>query len=90
MLEMSWDSATHQVVIQNRENLEMTGVSDLASFDDNAVVAVTAMGDVTVRGRNLNVRHLDLESGLLSISGKIEALTYSEPVQGGWLSRLLR
>lgn len=80
----------HQLIMQDRKTLEMTGVSDLSNYDDNTLVVTTSMGELTLRGRGLNVRHLNLESGSLSVEGTIESLAYSEPIKGGWLSRLLR
>ena len=90
MQETSLRTASHQIILQDRCSLEMTGVSDLASFDENTVIATTSMGDLTIRGHNLNVRLLDLDSGLLTLEGKVEEMSYSESVHGNWLSRLLR
>lgn len=90
MQETHQQSMAHQLILQDRCLTEMTGVIDLSSYDDSVVIVTTSMGDLTLRGYNLNVRHLDLQSGLLTLEGKVEAMTYSEPMRGGWLSRLLR
>lgn len=90
MEELQKQVAPHHLILQDRNLLELTGVSDLSSFDENVVIATTSMGELTVHGHNLNVRHLDLESGLLALEGKVDSFIYSEGVQSNWLSRLLR
>lgn len=80
----------HQLILQDRKSLEMTGVSDVESFDDTIVIARTPLGELTVKGRDLHVRQLDLESGSLALDGQIDALTYNDISKGGFLGRLLR
>ncbi len=80
----------HQLILQDRNVLELTGVSDVDSFDENAVTAYTSLGALLIRGKNLHIRHLDVEGGLLSVEGQMDALTYTEVSRGGFFSRLLR
>lgn len=81
----------HQVIMQERKRLDVTGVSDVDSFDDSTVVAFTSLGELTIKGRELQVRRLDLEGGNLSLEGQIDTLSYSDSVRsGGLLGRLLR
>ncbi len=84
-------SNPHQVILQNRQQVELTGVSDVDSFDDTVVVAYTSLGDLTVRGAQLHVKRLDLDSGILSVEGQIDCLQYSESRRSsGFFGRLLR
>ena len=80
----------HQVILQERKCVEMIGVSDVDSFDDTVVVAYTPLGELTVRGRELQVRQLSIDTGSLAIEGQIDSLSYTEINKGGFLSRLLR
>ena len=81
----------HQVIMQERRVLELTGVSDVDSFDETAVTAYTSLGELHVHGRGLHVRRLDLESGSLSLEGQVDALTYTDTAhRGGFFGRLLR
>ncbi|MBR5524944.1 MAG: sporulation protein YabP [Clostridia bacterium] len=80
----------HQLIAQDRKLLDLTGVSDVDSFDENTVVAYTSLGELTIRGQGLHIRHLDVEGGLLSVEGLVDTLSYSDPVRGGFFSRLLR
>lgn len=81
----------HQLIMQDRKRLDVTGVSDVDSFDDTVAVVFTTLGELTVKGRQLQVRQLDLEGGNLSLEGQIDTLSYSDTVRsGGFLGRLLR
>ena len=52
----------------------------------------TDLGQLTVRGENLHINKLSVESGDMEIEGTIIALAYSEntPVRGGLLARIFR
>lgn len=81
----------HQLIMQERSRLEITGVSDVDSFDDTTVIVYTSLGELTLQGRQLHVRQLNLESGSLSVEGQIDALSYAETARrGGFFGRLFR
>lgn len=80
----------HQLIMQDRRCIDMSGVSDVQSFDDRVVKAYTSYGELTVTGSDLHIKHLDLDHGSFSLEGRIESLVYSEPTRGGFLSRLFR
>jgi len=81
----------HQVIMENRHTLNVSGVSDVDSFDGTAVVVYTALGELTVRGSGLQIQRLNVESGDLSLVGEFDSLTYAEHTarRGGW-KRLFR
>ncbi len=66
------------VTLENRSELNVTGVNDVDSFDENSVVAYTDYGQLTIQGDSLNIKSLSVESGLLIVEGKISALIYTE------------
>ena len=80
----------HQLILQDRRQLELTGVADVDSFDENTVVAYTSLGELTIRGSGLHIRQMNLESGSMSLEGQVDTLTYSDIQRGGFFSRLLR
>lgn len=86
---MDNEKAKHSLNMENRQALEMTGISNVTSFNDEEIVAVSDWGDLVVKGDNLNVEELDLQTGDLRISGRVTAIIYSERVmQKGWLKRV--
>lgn len=82
----------HSLILENRKALTLTGVSDVDSFDEQAVVAYTDLGELTVRGKNLHISKLSLETGELTLDGEIGSMVYTEnqPRSAGFLSKLFR
>ena len=79
----------HKLVLNERSQLTMSGVSEVVSFDDSVVVLRTALGVLTVQGKDLQLKNLSLDGGNVAVEGDIGALYYEEPRQpGGWLRRL--
>ena len=82
--------AEHGLTLDGRKHLTMTGVTEVVSFDDTAVVLRTTLGNLLVQGRELQLKTLSLEGGQVEVSGSISALSYEELRQkSGWLERLL-
>lgn len=85
----------HQIIIQAREEIEIRGVTDVISFDEDSVALDTVCGGMNVDGDALHVRVLDLEQGIVTVNGRIDAVTYCDPVlqkdgKGGLFGRLFR
>lgn len=80
----------HKLTLNNRSNLTMTGVTEVVSFDDGAVILRTELGTLVVQGRELQLKTLSAEGGQVVIEGSVAALIYEEPRQqkGGWMHRL--
>lgn len=68
----------HSLVMDKREKLSMTGVTDVISFDEEMVVAETEMGIIILKGINLHVNRINLEKGELDIDGEINSLVYED------------
>ena len=64
--------------MRDRKVLEMRGVTDVISFDEETVELSTACGMLTVEGDGLHVKVLNLAEGIVSLDGTVTALTYSE------------
>lgn len=82
----------HNVILEDRKSLMITGVSDVDSFDDQTITVYTDMGEMTIRGTGLHIGKLSLETGELNITGNIFALGYSDnrEKQGGFFSRMFK
>ena len=68
----------HNLIMENRNRLTVSGVSDVDSFDEQTVVIFTGMGELTVRGSDLHIINLNVDSGELSVEGTVGSLTYSD------------
>lgn len=82
----------HQVILENRNSLTVSGVSDVDSFDDMTVVIYTNFGELTVKGEDLHINRLNIETGDLTLEGKVCSLVYAEVQNraGGFFGRLFK
>ena len=81
----------HELRLENREKLSVTGVREVESFDENAVVLHTARGVLIFRGENLHLKTLSIDGGQVAVSGTIGSLSYEEAQKiGGLFQRLFR
>jgi len=75
-----WNETTlpHRATMENRENVCLTGVTDVKCFDEQTVELTTTAGELTVTGSDLHIVILQLETGDLRLSGKVDTLQYRE------------
>ena len=81
----------HRLTLTGRETLTVSGVEDVERFDETGIVMATSAGLLTVTGEGLHIGQLSLEGGELHVDGRIDAISYEDPSEGGggWLRRLL-
>ena len=80
----------HQLILQDRKRLELSGITDVENFDETTVNCRTSLGRLTVCGNDLHVQRLDLDGTALSVEGCIDSLTYTDVRKGGLFGRLFR
>ncbi len=82
----------HTVYIDNRESLVVTDVSDVASFSEDTVLFTLSQGGLMVKGENLHMQQLDLETGKAVLSGSVQSAVYTQKKnrEKNLLSRLLK
>ena len=80
--------------MENREKLSISGVLDVLSFDDQIVILETQLGLLTVKGENLRINKLSLDTEEVIIDGEIYNLGYSEKdstqKSGGIFNKIFR
>ena len=83
---------THNIIMENRRKLSVSGVEDVDSFDETTIVAYTDYGELTVSGTELHICVLNIEHGELTVEGNISGLNYlnQQPKSGGLFSRMFR
>lgn len=75
----SINSTTIQnLVLENREKLSISGVLDVLSFDDQVVIVETELGLLNVKGENLRINKLSIDTSEVIVEGEIFSLSYSE------------
>ncbi len=81
------------VTLQGRARITVTGVSDVDSFDEHTVVLYTSLGILTIKGGDLHINKLNVETGDLCIEGEIDSLAYSQQQaakSGGLMAKLFK
>ena len=73
----------HKLILNNRRTCNLTGVSDVLSFDENEIILETEQGMLLIKGNELHVNRLMLDKGEVDVEGKIDSFTYSEQANMG-------
>lgn len=66
------------LILENRAKLSVSGVNDVLSFDDQVVIVDTELGLLTVKGENIRINKLSLDTAEVIIEGEISSLSYSQ------------
>jgi len=68
--------AEHSLKLAERRKLELTGVNNVNSFDEEEIVLETGLGHLCVLGQELHIIMLNLDEGKVAIEGNITSLEY--------------
>lgn len=68
----------HKITMTNRRMCLISGVKDVLSFDVHEVLLETEQGILTMKGDELHVSRLSLDTGEVDVDGRIDSLVYSE------------
>lgn len=77
-MQNEFENKKHLVSIDNRQAIELTGINDVPVFDENDVQLCSDFGDISIKGENMKVEELSLDSGIVKINGKITAIIYTD------------
>ncbi len=85
-------AAPHSLSLEDRRRLLVSGVTDVESFNEQEVIMGTTQGTLAVRGEDLHMEKLSVDSGDVVVTGSIDALEYEdpEPRGEGFFARLFR
>lgn len=76
---MAEERLAHKVILNERKNLNITGVSEVLSFEEDLVVLKTSLGTLLVQGRGLKLKTLSPDGGQVAVEGTVSAMSYQEP-----------
>lgn len=66
------------LILENRGKLSVSGVIDVLSFDDLVIIMETELGLLTVKGENLKINKLSIDTSEVILEGEINTLSYSD------------
>lgn len=72
------NSVIQNLILESREKLNISGVIDVLSFDDSLVIVQTHLGILTVKGEDLRINKLNIDSEEVIVAGDISAMSYSD------------
>lgn len=88
-------SIIQNLILENRNKLSISGVNDVLSFDDQIVIVDTELGLLTVKGENLRINKLSVDTSEVIVEGEISSLSYSDKEHehaknGGFISKIFK
>lgn len=66
------------LILESREKLNISGALDVLSFDDQIVIVQTHLGLLTVKGEDLRISKLNIDSEEVIVDGNIGSMCYSD------------
>ena len=82
----------HNVIMEGRKKLNMSGVLEVIGFDDETVSLETNMGSLIIKGERLKIGSFSASTGDIDIEGNIIAMAYSSDSsqKSGFFRKLLK
>ncbi|MDR2532993.1 MAG: sporulation protein YabP [Oscillospiraceae bacterium] len=83
----------HNFILENRSKLVLSGVHEVGSFNDTEVVTYTTQGELRIKGKELQIVMVNVESGDMEIAGKIYSAIYSdntERIPNNFITKLFK
>ena len=82
----------HSIVLEGRRKLSVSGVEDVERFDEEVIIAGTPKGTLLIKGHEMQMEKLSLDSGEIVVEGTIDSLEYEDDVRPseGFFSRLFK
>ncbi len=69
----------HSVVLKDRKDMRIDGVTEVVSFDELCVMLKTQCGDMAIEGKDLKIAVLEIDAGIVVLSGTVSGVYYSDP-----------
>ena len=87
---VNYSEAPHNMTLEGRKKLTLSGIRDVDSFNEEEVVMSASKWSLTVRGAELKMEKMSVDSGDVIITGRIDAVEYEDaaPVKGGFFGKL--
>lgn len=78
MDKQNQSTTPQNIILEGRRKLSVSGVEDIDSFDENSAVIFTSMGLVEVKGSDIHMNKLNLESGEIVLEGEFDSVIYPD------------
>lgn len=68
----------HSLLLVNCSKMELTGINNVNTFDEEEIILETARGFLFITGQELHVTMLNLEEGKVVLEGKVTSMEYKD------------
>lgn len=75
---MANENTVQNIILENKEKLSISGVKDILTFDEEEIIIDTTLGILQIRGSNLKVEKLSVDSGEINANGIIDEMIYQK------------
>lgn len=66
----------HTLMLDNRKKMVITGAEDVNGFNEETVSVKTTAGTLIIKGSGLHIDKLNLETGDVTVDGKVNSMQY--------------
>lgn len=74
--EVKIEDKKGMLTLENRKKLLLSGVIEVVSLNDEQIMLNTNLGSLTIKGEELKMNKLDVQSGDMLITGLINSCVY--------------
>jgi sporulation protein YabP len=84
-------ASSHQLHLQDKRNLSLTGVKAVPTFTDKGMHIELDGETLIVNGQDLEIKTLDVDSGILTVRGFITSIRYTgTAAKGGLIKKIFK
>ena len=80
----------HSITLNNRKTLTITGVNKVISVKPGLLQLKSNSGDISISGQNIEVTKLDVEQHTIELTGRFDAIKYSENTKTPLLKKIFK
>ena len=77
-MDIRTNQQTQELVIKGRSSLTLNCVNGIKEFSESLLVLYTQYGVIFIEGNDMRIESLSKESGVVSVSGRINGFYYKE------------
>lgn len=93
-MEEKKTSKSSIINIVDRSKMNISGVNNVGSFDEETISLMTDLGGLVIQGKGLKINKLNVDDGNLIIEGQVTSCVYNDKLEnlnkGSFMSRLFK
>jgi len=81
------------ILMEDRNRISVSGVEDVDTFDESGFIAITTAGALVVKGADLHISKLNVDTGELVVDGEFDSCVFNNSYSGkagGFLARIFK